>query len=167
MITSMRSFTGDVGELVDGVRASLGLAETALLAGTSTSRDLLGLQATLVGYQEDCAAFRADLDATDVTELLVVETGDRVITLWLAERGLRRGLVTLSGKLRESQELVDQLVSGRRRLTHVVRSGDTLQRIAARYLGSWQEWPRLLDANPTISAGSLPSGTVLVIPEKR
>jgi len=163
----MRVYVGEVGDLLDGARTTLTAAQTAVQAGTASTRDLLGLQASVVGYQEDCASLRADLDSTDVTDLLVVETGDRVIALWAAERSLRRGLVVLSGQLRQAQDVVDQLVSGRRRLTHVVRSGETLQRIAARYLGSWQEWPRLLDANPSISADSLPSGTVLVIPEQR
>lgn len=48
---------------------------------------------------------------------------------------------------------------------HIVRSGDTLQSIAATLLGDWREWARIADANSLDPAAPLTVGGELIIPE--
>ncbi|GGS77849.1 hypothetical protein GCM10010156_40810 [Planobispora rosea] len=53
-------------------------------------------------------------------------------------------------------------------LLHTVVAGDTIDRLAARYLGSSEAWWQLADANPAMFPAVFPAelvpGTVLVIP---
>lgn len=49
-------------------------------------------------------------------------------------------------------------------MTHTWRSGDTLQRIAARWYGDWTLWPAVRDANGLVSAPPA-SGQRLEIPD--
>lgn len=138
-----------------------------LQAGTQTSRDLLQLQAATTGQRADIYDLRQELDGAAVADDLAVPTGENTLAIWIWERDTRHDLVALDGHLRRCGEVVDLLVSGRTRKQHIVRSGETLQQIAALELGNWQEWPRLLEANPAVPPGALAGGLVLVIPEKR
>jgi nucleoid-associated protein YgaU len=48
--------------------------------------------------------------------------------------------------------------------THVVRPGDTLRALAARFLGDENRWTEIHELNPDVDPESLPIGTELRIP---
>ena len=48
---------------------------------------------------------------------------------------------------------------------HTVQSGQTLSNIAYQYYGSATQWPKILNANPTIDPNKLKPGTKLTIPK--
>ena len=162
-----RELAETVATLIVAVQGTLAEASALLQAGEQQPRDLLGIQAALSGYQADIFDLRLILDGTDSSSFLAVQTGENLLSVWTWERQVRHDLVALAGHIQHLSELVTLLVEGRTRRQHVVRSGETLQQIAAVELGNWQDWPRLLEANPTITAGALASGTVLTIPERR
>ena len=163
----IRALAADIVAVETQAGVTLAAARDMLQAGTQTSRDLLQLQSATTGQRADIYDLRQQIDGATVADSLAVADGQNTLAIWLWERDTRHDLVTLDGHLRRCGEVVDLLVSGRTRLQHIVRSGQTLQQIAALYLGSWQEWPRILDANPSIMPGMLASGTILTIPEKR
>lgn len=57
----------------------------------------------------------------------------------------------------------------RERRTHTIRDGDSLERIAERYLGDADRWRELLEANADVltSRDLLPVDTVIEIPSRR
>ena len=164
---SIRTLGATIADLESQASATLSAARDMLQAGTQTSRDLLQLQSATTGQRADIYDLRQELDGAAVADGLAVPTGENTLAIWLWERDARHNLVTLDGHLRRCGEVVDLLVSGRVRRQHIVRSGETLQQIAAAELGDWREWPRLLEANPSVSPGALAGGLVLTIPEKR
>lgn len=139
---------------------------TALQTGTQTDRQLQHVIATLAGLLEDLADIRTDLDALDVTDLQLLPDAKDTIILWTWERGVRRELVRLNARIRQVQATASSLVTGQDSQTHVVRSGETLQTIAAKHLGDWREWPRIAALNK-LAPGQPASGTVLTIPPRR
>lgn len=164
---TIRTLGAAIADLESQAIATLSAARDMLQAGTQTSRDLLQLQAATTGERADVYDLRQELDGAAVADGLAVATGENTLAIWLWERDTRHHLVALDGSLRRCGEVVDLLVSGRTRKQHIVRSGETLQQIAAVELGDWREWPRLLEANPGVAPGALASGLVLTIPEKR
>lgn len=132
-----------------------------------TDADAQALRAGLGGIRADGRALLRALDRTQEEDLAVVDDGTVLITLWRWRRTTRRDVMALLGTARTIQDLAADLVTGDRRKVVVSHEGDTLQRIAARELGDWREWGRLLQANPGVPAGALPSGTTLVIPARR
>jgi nucleoid-associated protein YgaU len=74
-------------------------------------------------------------------------------------------LSRLEGQLQASLAIVDQLRAGIAQGYVTVGSGDTLQSLAAKYLGGWQEWPRLAAANG-LPAGPVAVGTTLILPQR-
>lgn len=152
-----------VTEAVDTARTAASAAVTVLSAGRQTTQDLRSLDAALTAAQGDIRAVRADLDGWDAEAVAVYDDASAILAGWLWERGVRWQLAAVDGLLHASLEATDALLAGRIDRTHVVRVGDTWQSIAARYLGDWREWPRLVALN-----GSTPApvavGTVLRIP---
>jgi nucleoid-associated protein YgaU len=153
-------------DLVDGVGVAVAAVASALSTGTATPQQLGALRSSLTGYRADLAELRDTLDTTDVAEFQLYDGAAVTIALWRWERGTRHDLILLAPKLRAAEQVATRLVSGTTRSTVVVRSGDTLQTIAAREFGSWQEWPRLAAANG-LTPGALVPGTTLIIPPKR
>lgn len=152
------------GEIADRMAAAVAFVTPA---ASIEDIDAQSLAATTAGVIGDCRALLAEMDTT-IAETLA-PTGDpaSVIALWEWRRLTRRDVVLLLGEARGIQDLALDLVAGQRRKVVVTRQGDTLQRVAARELGDWREWPRLLAANPDVDPGELPSGLSLVIPERR
>ncbi|MCI0347513.1 MAG: LysM peptidoglycan-binding domain-containing protein [Chloroflexi bacterium] len=157
----------DAGETIAaGVAETIAGIEGALRGGTYTARQLGNLRASLTGYRDDIVDLRAELDDTDVADFQLYEDGAVTIRLWQWERALRHSLVVLAPQVRAAETVATRLVAGRADQVYVSRSGDTLQRIAARFLGDWREWTRIADANG-LGAGELPSGSTIVIPPRR
>lgn len=162
---SVLTIATDAAELLGRVVETREAVEDALSEGTYTTRDLRYLQASIAGERTDLRALRRRLDGTDVTLSLAVQTGERIIALWAWERGLRNALLPVEAGLRDTAAAARELERGRALKTYVVRAGDTLQGIAARFLGDWREWTRLLEANGLGGTAIIP-GMVLTIPEK-
>ncbi len=157
----------DVVESVEDIAGRMAELQTIIEDPELTDEDALTLRAGLDGVRSDSRTLLRELDATPEEDLLLVEDGATLIALWRWRRETRGGLVDLLEQTRTVQDLAAEYVAGAKRKVITSRQGDTLQRIAQRELGDWREWPRLLAANPGISAGALPSGTQLVIPDPR
>jgi nucleoid-associated protein YgaU len=165
-VESLRDLADDVREVSTGATSAAVAAGTTIAEGTYTTASLGNVRATLTGFRGDIAEVRAELDALDVRDFIVHETGERVIALWTWERTVRHHLVRLDETLRRSVDTAETVALGIRRRTHVVRAGETLQAIAGRLLGDWREWTRIAEANG-LTHGAVAAGTVLDIPDRR
>ncbi|MEQ1494498.1 MAG: LysM domain-containing protein [Novosphingobium sp.] len=155
---------------VEALQAQFDIAVAAATAADGAEispADALSVVAGLDGVRQDGRAVLADLDTTQEEDILVVQDANVLIQLWLWRRNTRKSMMAALGRCRELSDIAYELVQGKRQKVIVTRQGDTLQRIAARELGDWREWPRILDANPGLAPGDVPSGTSLVIPERR
>lgn len=157
---SLRAFVTDATALSGAVQATAGA-----LAVDPDVRQLRGLRAALAGYSGDVRRLRADLDGGDIRDALAHEWPEDVIRAWQLERRSRQALVQAAVQIRAADDVAEALERGARLRQYVARSGDTWQSVAARLLGDWREWPRLVEANdgdPSV----LPAGTVLVVPRR-
>lgn len=153
-------------DALDGITVSLAVVTSALSTGTITAGQLGNLRASLTGHRADIAAIRVDLDALDVTDHQLYDDAAVTLTLWKWERLTRHQLATLLPAVRTAETIATRLVAGSARQVVTARDGDTLQSLAARYLGSWQEWPRLAEVNG-LTPGPLTPGAQIAIPAKR
>jgi len=168
MTATMRTLRDDAATLLADVATALGDVQAAISGGTYTAATVRHLRAEVWGLLADARAWRQALDVVDVEAQQT--TADAYITLqalrW--ERELRHEVQRASYALRRLHEGLESIEVGAARTEQCVQRGDTLQRLAARYLGSWQEWPKLLDANPDLVPGSaLVPGALLTVPAKR
>lgn len=157
----------EVVESVEDIATRMAELQAIVEDPDVTDEDALTLRAGLEGVRGDARSLLRELDATPEEDLLLIEDGAVLLALWGWRRETRGALVDLIAETRAVQDLAQEFVGGQRRKVVTSKQGDTLQRIAQRELGDWREWPRLLQANPSVSAGALPSGTQLIIPEKR
>lgn len=141
--------------------------EAVLSTGSPSGVDLQDLRGTLEGLSTDTRSLVRDLDAIDELDFALVQDGARTIRVWSWRRLTRSALVAFGGQVRQLSAVAAELAGGLRRKVVVSREGETWQSIAARELGDWREWSRLLAANPTIDPGTLNPGTTLVVPERR
>lgn len=163
---TVAAFNADAGAISAGVRTAIASVDTLLRQGKATAQTIRHLRAEVQGYLDDIRTLRTNLDLVDVEDLQTADRADDTLALWRWEREVRHTMGSAGYQLRRLWELLRDFEQGSTRTLHTVRSGDTLQRLAARYLGDWREWPRLLDANPGLEAGPLTSGQVLTIPSK-
>lgn len=149
------------------IQANVGGALTLLddLGGAMAARSVSRISAAVSGLR----AFRAELDALDDQEDggayaagLAARTLDRV----LVERTARLQLVQLDRFTADLLRAIEEQTRGRRRQVVVVRDGDTLEGLAARWLGSWEEWPRLAALNDLVPGQELVVGSELLIPTR-
>ena len=166
MPTSLLDIRDDVADIVEGVASATAGVTTALQTGVATPAQLGALRASLTGYRADIDAVRADMDSTDVSTFQLYDDAAVLISLWDWQAGLRSALIKLAPKVRAAETVALRLIAGSARVVYTSKSGDTLQAIAAKFLGDWREWNRIAEANG-ITAGALASGTRLVIPPKR
>lgn len=162
---SARVLNAAAEEISASVAALITLASVEIVKPTLTRGTLQHLLATAGGLREDIRLLRVDLDREDVETSDLLDEGQNTLALWTWERALRASLVRSSGLLTKLEATLASLSDGDGRLVHVVRDGETLQMIAARYLGGWMEWWRLIEANG-LADPILVAGQVLVIPEK-
>lgn len=162
---------GDVSERLEEITGRFIAAQegvqSALDTGAPSEGELEALRASLQGVLDDLRSLVRDLDQVDELAFLLVDDGRRTVQAWQWRRRSRRALLQFIGLARRALDVARELVGGQHRRVVVSREGDTLQRIAARELGDWQAWPRLLAANPDLEPGTLAPGTSLVVPEKR
>ncbi len=162
---SIPSINAAAGALASNAGAALGSVATLLQLGTASAQDIGATGAQVTTCQTAIRAVRADLDALAVEDAQLWPDGAVAIGLWRWERSLRYGLVRLSGRLTRASAIVAEIATGQGTTLHTVRAGQSLQAIAAIYLGGWAEWPRIAAANG-LKAGPVAVGTVLIIPSK-
>lgn len=167
MSATLRTLKTAAEAISTGATTAIAAVRTALSSDSYTAQQVRYLRAEVQGYLDDIGELRASLDLLDVEGEQVVDDAADTLHLLRWERETRHALQVLGAALRRTWEGLETLELGARRTVHVARSGDTLQRLAARYLGDWQEWPRLLDANPGLAPGVLAPGTLVTIPERR
>jgi len=90
--------------------------------------------------------------------------GDKVPAAQTGTKLEHIGTLTIATDGSIRTELVDQ-VPAAEAVEVVVKRGDTLSRLAKRYLGSWNAWPRIYEANRTVlkNPDLLPVGTSLTV----
>ena len=148
----------DALQRIRAVQAAIASATAPLGEAELTSH-----RAELTSALADLLTLRRQLDREDMAEHLPWRSARTLLLRWGWERELRHALVTADADARRLQGRIQALLEGARLTRHVVRSGETLQRIAARYLGSWEEWPRIAALN-RLEPGQPAVGTVLQIP---
>lgn len=160
------SLVAAVDDLAERFRATSALVE-GMLGAVPRADQLEAVRGALAGYEVEIRALLRDLDPHDeIADWLLVEEGARTIAMWRWRRQTRSALVAVWGRVHATAAVAGELRGTRDRVV-VVRDGDTWQSIAQRELGGWREWPRLLEANPGLSAGALTSGTSIVVPNLR
>ena len=135
-----------------------------IVRGTTDPAVLFSLRPRALALLASVDAVRGALDVLDVDA--VVEDGAGLISAALWERESRIMLVDVA---RGARRLVAALAAlepgGYRQRVYAVRSGDTLQSIAAHEMGSWERWTQLLAANRSIDPSDpLMVGTTLIVP---
>ncbi len=135
-------------------------------AGDAVLPDFRSLQTQIRDCREEIVAIRAVLDPLKVRTALAFFDPVSLIKLWNWRSNLLFDLVRLDSQLRVTLEDVEEILAGTVARIVVSRAGETLQTIAARELGSQEDWRRIADANG-LTPGPLEPGTSLVIPEKR
>ncbi len=166
MATTPAQVRDDIVEVTTAFAAALDAVDAALEAGTATAAQLGAVDSTLTGLQLDVRAIRADLDAADVTAYQLSDNAEVTLRLWAWERDCRHHLGRMEAGLATARDQAQELAAGQRRDLYVVKSGDTLQSIAAAKLGDWREWTRIADANG-LEPGQPTAGTVLLLPPRR
>lgn len=162
--TSLLTARNDVLAVQAAAVTALTITTTALNAGTATPATYGRCQSAMTEAQEGLRSILVELDGTDVQAQQVYSDAAVTIELWAWERAVRATLVALDGQMQSAQAVIVQLLAGVQQTYHTVRAGETLQSIAATYLGSWTEWPRISAANG-LKAGPIAAGTVILIPQ--
>lgn len=157
-----------VEALADTLLAAQAAIQPDLETDTQTPQQIGNFRATTAQIVIDYRALRADLDFLDSqTLILTQQSADRLSEIWRWERTTRKDLQDFIGTVVESDRAFAQLDGQSDRGTYTTREGETLQSIAQKELGDFSAWPQILEANPGLLPGLLPSGTTLVIPERR
>lgn len=167
MVDSLRSVLETAEAIPAAVRATWDDVSEAFAAGSVTTAEKRHLIGELEGHLQDVADVRADLDTVDAPDFILGTHPEQIVRTWQKERETRRQLVKMAGGIIALKAYTRRLEVGDVRTLYISRDGDTLQRIAAQHLGSWQDWHQILEANPELSAGPLPSGTAVIIPARR
>ncbi len=159
----LRAFNDELRALVANVRA----LDTQLeaLPATAAVTELRAVLARVLATRATVLGLRRVLDAADVLHARVGTDPAQAIRLWRWERAVRALLLRLDDRLRALIELLVELDGGRAGRTYAVRTGDTLQGIAATELGDWRRWRELLRAD--LPAGPLAPGTLILLPAEK
>lgn len=164
----------DLGDIVERVEAArdrfvhVSAGVTALLSTNRQShRDVQQLASSVGGVKAEARAIRAEIDVIDAVDYLPVADAYAILGAWQWQRALRRDLLRFELEADKLVRIAGELVSGLDKRTIIVRDGETWQIIAARELGDWKLWTLLWQANPGFSPVAPPSGSVLVVPERR
>lgn len=165
MATSLLTLRDDVLAMHAAAATALALTSAALATTSPTAAQLGACMTALVSAASSIRTIRATLDGCDVTLSQVYDDAAVTLLLWQWERGVRASLSDVEHAIQAGQAAVGELLGGIKQTLHTVRTGETLQSIAATYLGAWSEWPRISAANG-LRAGPVAVGTVLVIPQR-
>lgn len=162
--TSATTLRDDAAAVSATVSAAVDAIADLLRTTTWTDQDVGALVSALTGAASTILAIRSDLDETRMADLQRYEDGATLLALVGWERDIRRALGLLAGQVQGSLAVALELQAGVARGYYTTRPGDTLEGVAALYLGGWQEWPRLAAANG-LQPGPVAAGTTLIIPQ--
>ncbi len=138
--------------------------QTRLSTDEPSRENLSAILAALQTLLTTARTLRTDLQTVDEASLIAVQDGERLIRVWQWARRTRFALQLLIASMKETADTTALILSGFTVRIVVVGDGDTLQDIAARELGDWREWPKLVEANPGTTPGALATGDRLTIP---
>lgn len=162
--TSVRTARDDVAAVATATAAAMATASALYSTDTATEQTAGALISAITTQQAEIRRIRTDLDATDVEVLQTYDDAAVTLALWTWERNVRRSLSRLESGLLATLAVAVELRAGRALTVYTTRPGDTLESVAAKLLGGWQEWPRIAKANG-IPPGPVDAGTPLVIPQ--
>lgn len=135
---------------------ALTAVEDAISVVEIATSTLHKLRAQLDSAQQQAAALRTLLGATDFGPGNIPLLGEAVLATWRWQTRLVSLLTALNGGLLEASALLKTVRTTPLRRV-VVRDGDTLQGIAARELGDFRRWSELASLN-RLSPGQLLPG---------
>lgn len=161
--TSVRDVRDAVSGVAAAVAASVATASALYTTDSATDQTAGALISAITTQQATIRAIRGGLDLTDVEGLQTYDDAAVTLALWTWERAVRRSLTRLESQLAGALAVAVELRSGRALTVYTTRPGDTLQSVAARFLGGWQEWTRIAAANG-LAPSPVAAGTPLVIP---
>lgn len=163
--TSVKAAVDDIAAVAADATEAMESARAVLTTARATDADVGNVASALTSAGVAIREIRSDLDSTDVETLQRYEDAAVTLTLWKWERENRRQMTLMEGSTQAALVVATELRTGRGLGYYTTRAGDTLQSVAAKFLGGWQEWPRLARANG-VKAGPVSAGTVLVIPQR-
>lgn len=163
--TSVIDARDDVLAVGVAVADAVNAVSTTLRTNTATDQTIGVTASKLTTAAVNIRAIRASLDATDVAALQVYDDAAVTLALWGWERDVRRSLSRMEASIQDALVVATALRTGPGQRYYTTRANDTLQSIAARFLGGWQEWPRIAAANG-LKAGPVAENTTLIIPQK-
>lgn len=140
--------------------------QEVLRSTTLDSTTAGNIQVSLQEILDEARTLMTNLANLDELTLGSALDGKRTVELWAWRRRTRFELVLFVGEIQALADLTAEFIQGFDERVVVVIEGDTLQGIAARELGDWQEWPRIVDRNPGLTAISLIPGLTLTIPSR-
>lgn len=173
---------------VRDVRAALQRADTAVASLPDSLAAVEQIEATLVVLEDlvdvsvidlssaptllakvrevesEVADYVVDLTTTDALELAAIVDAANSLALWRWRAAARQSTVRTLRQLRELQSILATFARGVEERLVTVRQGETLQSIAARELGDWREWRRLVERNPGLSPVFIAPGALIVVP---
>lgn len=164
-VDSLQDLVDEAQAIALGLQAARTEIDSALGDGSYTPASLRHLLASVTGQRANIRTLRRSLDLIDAVDYLRVQDGEHVIGLWRWQRTLRQDLISLDGAAAEVATKVAEFIDGSGHRIHVVRSGETLQSIAAGELGDWRQWRTLAELNG-LSPGVPATGTILVVPAR-
>ena len=166
--TTISEAQADVSSFVAVFTEAAAAIRPSLDVGTQTEVELGTFRAAVAETVGRFRVFRTDLDSTASADLLnTTQDAARLLAVWSWERDTRQAAQDFAVSVLAADSTARSLDGQSDRGTYTTRDGETLQSIAQAELGDFQAWTLILAANPDILPGLIPSGTTLVIPERR
>lgn len=166
--TTITAVQEDVASFVAVFTDASAAIAPSLDTGSQTEVEIGTLRAAVAETVGQIRSYRTELDDTASADLLnTVGDASRILAVWSWERDTRQATQDYLVEVLASDKTAKGLSGRSDRGTYTTRDGETLQSIAQSQLGDWEAWPQILSANPDILPGLIPSGTTLVIPERR
>lgn len=156
-----------VTDAVDLIVSRLTDAQSQVRISGINGSSAAALLTELSTVQADLKVLLLDLAGLDPETLLSVVDGFGAIQMWSWRRTLRFELLQLTRAVQQHIEDTTAYVQGPIVRVVYTTEVDTLQSIAARELGGWEQWPRLVERNPGLTPTNLPPGTAIIIPPPR
>lgn len=159
--------TDEVETSVDEFGAAIANVQAAV--AESTLDEFTGASALLDlrNARDDAVELAGDLAQVDPLTLVATTTAENTINVWRWRYATRTSVMAFIVELGDLIDILELFLKGFNEKVVVSTEADTLQSIAARELGGYEDWPLLLKRNPGLSPVTLEPGTTIVIPNPR